>query len=200
VLSLNIHNLSCQRGYNQLFNDLSFQVNSGDILRITGTNGSGKTSLLKILAGLNAQEQGDITLGDHRVKSEQYQQEIFYLGHLSALSAELSSVENLEFLTGLNKSIDQKLLIEALDHIGLKGYEDEYCAKLSAGQKRRVILAGLFVSNAKVWLLDEPFTALDPQGVAIVEEHISKHCEQGGICLFTTHQDSVLPNQKMLAL
>lgn len=198
--SLNIHNLSCQRGYNQLFSGLSFKVNAGDILRIAGTNGSGKTSLLKILAGLNVAEEGSITLDQHLVKSDEYQTEVFYLGHLSALSAELSCIENLEFLTGLNKSIDQQLLVQALEQVGLKGYEDEYCAKLSAGQKRRVILAGLFISSAKIWLLDEPFTALDPQGVKIVEDRISKHCAQGGLCLFTTHQDSALPNQKVLAL
>jgi heme exporter protein A len=200
VSSLNVNNLNCQRGYNQLFSDLSFKVHSGDVLRITGTNGSGKTSLLKILAGLNAPEEGDITLDNHSVKSDKYQSEVFYLGHLSALSAELTSIENLEFLTGLNKSIDQHLLVEALEQVDLKGYEDEHCAKLSAGQKRRVILAGLFVSNAKIWLLDEPFTALDPHGVKIVEERISKHCAQGGLCLFTTHQDSALPDQKVLAL
>ena len=198
--SLNVNNLNCQRGYNQLFSELSFEVHSGDILRITGTNGSGKTSLLNILAGLNAPEDGVITLDKHSVKSDKYQSEVFYLGHLSALSAELTSIENLEFLTGLNKSIDQHLLVEALEQVGLKGYEDEHCAKLSAGQKRRVILAGLFVSNAKIWLLDEPFTALDPHGVKIVEERISKHCAQGGLCLFTTHQDSALPDQKVLAL
>ena len=198
--SLNVNNLSCQRGYNQLFSELSFEVNSGDVLRITGTNGSGKTSLLKILAGLNAAEEGKITLDNHPVKSDEYQSEVFYLGHLSALSAELSSIENLEFLTGLNQSIDQQRLIEALNKVGLEGYENEHCGKLSAGQKRRVILAGLFVSNVKIWLLDEPFTALDPQGVKIVEECISKHCAQGGLCLFTTHQDSALLDQKVLAL
>ena len=198
--SLNVNNLSCQRGYNQLFSELSFEVNSGDVLRITGTNGSGKTSLLKILAGLNAAEEGKITLDNHPVKSDEYQSEVFYLGHLSALSAELSSIENLEFLTGLNQPIDQQRLIEALNKVGLEGYENEHCGKLSAGQKRRVILAGLFVSNVKIWLLDEPFTALDPQGVKIVEECISKHCAQGGLCLFTTHQDSALLDQKVLAL
>jgi len=197
---LKVTNLSCQRGYNQLFSNLNFNVNTGDILRITGTNGSGKTSLLKILAGLNAPEEGETTFNNHSVKSDEYQNEVFYLGHLSAISAELTCIENLKFLTGLNKSIDQHLLIESLDQVGLKGYEDEYCAKLSAGQKRRVILAGLFVSNAKIWLLDEPFTALDPHGVKIVEDRISKHCAQGGFCLFTTHQDSALPNQKVLAL
>ncbi len=197
---LKITELSCQRGYNQLFSGLSFNVNAGDILRITGTNGSGKTSLLKILAGLNTQEQGSISLNKNKVKSEQYQEEVFYLGHLSALSSELSSIENLKFLTSLSKTINSQTLSQALNDVGLKGYEDEYCAKLSAGQKRRVILAGLFVSDAKLWLLDEPFTALDPKGVEIVEQRIKKHSEQGGICIFTTHQDSVLENQRVLAL
>ncbi len=197
---LKVDNLSCQKGYNLLFSNLSFKVNSGDILRITGTNGSGKTSLLKILAGLDVQGQGNVFLDNHALKSEAYQQEIFYLGHLSALSEELSTLENLEFLTELNKSTKQIQLTKALSNIGLKGYENEYCDKLSAGQKRRVILAGLFISNAKIWLLDEPFTALDTDGVTIIESRITKHCKQGGLCLFTTHQNSDLLNQKVLAL
>ena len=198
--SLIIKNLSCQRGYNQLFKNLSFQVNSGDILRITGTNGSGKTSLLKILAGLSTQESGDIYLDNFYVRSQAYQNQIFYLGHLSALSAELTSIENLEFLTQLQGDVNQQQLFQALEKVGLKGYEEELCAKLSAGQKRRVILAGLMLSQASIWLLDEPFTALDPQGVKIVEGWIQQHCQQGGICLFTTHQDSTLEDQKVLAL
>ena len=198
--SLIVKNLSCQRGYNQLFKNLSFQVNGGDILRITGTNGSGKTSLLKILAGLSMQESGDIYLDKLCVRSQAYQNQIFYLGHLSALSAELTSIENLEFLTQLQGDVNQQQLFQALEQVGLKGYEDEYCAKLSAGQKRRVILAGLMLSQASIWLLDEPFTALDPHGVKIVETWIQQHCQQGGMCLFTTHQDSALENQKVLAL
>ncbi|MDB3869482.1 cytochrome c biogenesis heme-transporting ATPase CcmA [Candidatus Thioglobus sp.] len=198
--SLVVNNLECQRGYSQIFYNLSFQVNAKEVLRITGTNGSGKTSLLKILAGINIQEQGDVKLDEHPVKSDEYQQEIFYLGHQAALSAELTSLENLEFLSALNHPIDQSLLIKALDDVGLKGYADETCANLSAGQKRRVILASLFISKAKVWLLDEPFTALDPKGVEIVENIISQHCENGGLCLFTTHQDSALPNQRVISL
>ncbi len=131
---LKITNLSCQRGYNQLFSNLSFSVDAGDILRISGTNGSGKTSLLKILAGLNVAEEGKITFKQHSVKSAEYQQEIFYLGHLSALSSELSTIENLEFLARLNQCNNRIPLTQALEGIGLKGYEDEYCAKLSAGQ------------------------------------------------------------------
>ncbi len=198
--ALIVNNLECQRGYNQLFSNLSFQVNSGEVLRITGANGSGKTSLLKILAGVNALEQGEINWNQYSVKTDEYQQEIFYLGHQAALSGELSSLENLEYLSTLNKTAEQQQLVQALVKVGLKGYEDEYCANLSAGQKRRVILAGLFVSKAKIWLLDEPFTALDPAGVKIVESRIEQHCNHGGLCLFTTHQDSALANQRILAL
>ncbi|WXT99701.1 MAG: Cytochrome c biogenesis ATP-binding export protein CcmA [Catillopecten margaritatus gill symbiont] len=199
--SLKLTNLSCQRGYNLLFSDVSLTINSGDILRITGTNGSGKTSLLKILAGLNVQEQGTIFLDDNAIKSEAYRCAVFYLGHLPALSNELTCLENLNFLTALNQqSVTEKALISALEKVGLSGYENEICTKLSAGQKRRVALAGLALSQAKVWLLDEPFTALDPQGVRMVEAHIEQHCQQGGMCLFTTHQDSALKNQRMFAL
>jgi heme exporter protein A len=195
-----VTDLCCQRGYNQLFSDLSFEVSSTNILRITGTNGSGKTSLLKILAGLNTSEHGTVSLNEFDVNSNEYQQQIFYLGHSQALSSELSVIENLEFLLSLNKPIDKERLNVAIDRIGLKGYRDEYCSKLSAGQKRRVILAGLFISSAKVWLLDEPFTALDGDGIKIVENIIQKHCDDGGMCLFTTHQDSSLSGQKVLAL
>ncbi len=199
--SLTLNNISCQRGYNLLFSDVSLTLNAGDILRITGTNGSGKTSLLKILAGLNAQEQGTIHLDADEVKSEAYRRAVFYLGHLPALSSELTCIENLKFLTALNQSIMAEIaLINALEKVGLSGYENEICAKLSAGQKRRVALASLVLSEAKVWLLDEPFTALDPQGVKMVESCIEAHCEQGGICLFTTHQDSALKNQKVFSL
>lgn len=198
---LTLNNISCQRGYNLLFSDISLTLNSGDILRITGTNGSGKTSFLKILAGLNVQDQGTIHLDNDTVKSEAYHNAVFYLGHLPALSSELTCLENLKFLTSLNQAtIKEQALINALEQVALSGYEDEVCARLSAGQKRRVALAGLVLSKAKVWLLDEPFTTLDPQGVKMVERHIKQHCQQGGMCLFTTHQDSSLENQKVLAL
>ncbi len=195
-----VKDLCCQRGYNQLFSGLSFEADSSNILRITGTNGSGKTSLLKILAGLNAPEHGIVAFEEFNVNSYEYQKQIFYLGHSQALSSELSVVENLEFLMCLNENINKQLLENAINNIGLNGYKDEYCSKLSAGQKRRVILAGLFISKAKLWLLDEPFTALDSHGIKIVENLIQKHSESGGICIYTTHQDSAFENQKVLAL
>lgn len=200
---LKVQNLSCQRGYNLLFDEISLKLSSGELLRITGTNGSGKTSLLKILAGLILPETGHISLNDESCKSDKYQQQILYLGHLSMLSGELSSLENLEYLFGLNqtaKTAQTTMLTDVLSQIGLKGFENEPASKLSAGQKRRVILAQLLLSKAKVWLLDEPFTALDLEGISTVESCIKRHCNAGGICLFTTHQNAALKPQKTLAL
>ena len=99
---LSVNNLSCQRGYNLLFENLSFELNSGEVLRISGQNGSGKTSLLKIIAGLNTPELGSIEFDQNQSNSEKYQIETLYLGHYAALSSELSCIENLEYLTNLN--------------------------------------------------------------------------------------------------
>lgn len=192
---LNVESLSCQRGYNLLFENLSFQVKSGSILRIIGTNGCGKTSLLKILAGLSFPEKGTVTLDENSVKSEKYQQNIFYLGHLSTISTQMTSLENLAFLSGLNLTKQKEELSKCLDDIGLKNYQNELCGKLSAGQKRLVVLASLLTSTAKLWLLDEPFTALDTTGIKLVEAAISQHCQQRRICVFTSHQDSSLPEE-----
>ncbi len=204
---LSVKKISCQRGYCTLFSQLSFEVVAGQLLRIAGTNGSGKTSLLKIIAGLNDSESGTISFKNDCVKSDEYQAQVLYLGHLSALRSELSAYENLAFLTQLNapitrenNPITRENLTAALAEMGLKDYENERCAQLSAGQKRRVILATLIFSNAPIWLLDEPFTALDPLGVKTVEACIQTHCNRGGICLFTTHQTTRLSAHKTLTL
>jgi len=195
-----VNNLSCQRGYNELFDNLSFELSPGEILRISGANGSGKTSLLKILAGISSGESGNVTFNNNPAGSIAYQSDIFYLGHLPALSPELHCKENLDYLTQLNGNNTGQLVDDALANVGLKNYEYEYAANLSAGQKRRVVLATLFVTKAKIWLLDEPFTALDADGIKSLENQITKHCENGGLCILTTHQDSKLPNLRTLAL
>ncbi len=195
-----VNELSCQRGYNNLFNDLSFSLTAGEILRISGTNGSGKTSLLKILAGLSGAEYGNVSYNQNQVRSSEYQKDIFYLGHLPALSPELCCRENLSYLSHLQGDNANDHIRDALIAIGLKGYEYEYAANLSAGQKRRVVLASLFINKAPVWLLDEPFTALDSNGIAILEKQINKHSNNGGICILTTHQDCNLSDMRSLSL
>ena len=194
-----VSDLTCQRGYNELFSNLSFELNSGEILKISGANGSGKTSLLKIIAGLNSAESGRLSINNNKVGSYEYQSDIFYLGHLPALSPELHCKENLDYLTQLNTSSNQAL-DEALTNVGLKNFEYEYAANLSAGQKRRVVLSALFITQSKVWLLDEPFTALDTDGINVIETQITKHCDDGGICILTTHQECNLPKLRTLTL
>jgi heme exporter protein A len=195
-----VNKISCQRGYNNLFSELSFSLTSGDILKISGANGSGKTSLLKILAGLSSAECGSVSYNQNKAGSSKYQQDSFYLGHLPALSPELRCQENLSFLSQLQGDDVTDKVKDALIDMGLKGYENEYAANLSAGQKRRVVLASLLINQAPIWLLDEPFTALDSDGVVILEEQINKHSNGGGLCVLTTHQECNLPNMQILSL
>ncbi|MBT5979419.1 MAG: cytochrome c biogenesis heme-transporting ATPase CcmA [Gammaproteobacteria bacterium] len=197
---LSVNKLSCQRGYNLLFENLSFELNSGEVLRISGQNGSGKTSLLKIIAGLNTPELGSIEFDQNQSNSETYQIETLYLGHYAALSSELSCIENLEYLTNLNTEILSPNFHDALKEIGLENYEHEPAGNLSAGQKRRIALSLLFISQSKLWLLDEPFTALDSDGIKIIENQIEKHCANGGLCILTTHQDCNIKSLKEISL
>ena len=197
---LSVNNLSCQRGYNLLFENLSFELNSGEVLRISGQNGSGKTSLLKIIAGLNTPELGSIEFDQNQSNSEKYQIETLYLGHYAALSSELSCIENLEYLTNLNTEILSPNFHDALKEVGLKNYGHEPAGNLSAGQKRRVALSLLFISQSRVWLLDEPFTALDSDGIKIIENQIEKHCANGGLFILTTHQDCNIKSLKEISL
>jgi heme exporter protein A len=197
---LSVNNLSCQRGYNLLFENLSFELNSGEVLRISGQNGSGKTSLLKIIAGLNTPELGSIVFDKSKLNSEKFQLETLYLGHYAALSSELSCIENLEYLTNLSTEITFPNFHNALKEVGLNNYEHELAGNLSAGQKRRIALSLLFISQSKVWLLDEPFTALDSDGIKIIENQIERHCSNGGLCILTTHQDCNIKNLKEISL
>jgi len=195
-----VNDLSCQRGYNELFSNLSFELSPGEILRISGANGSGKTSLLRIIAGISSGESGNVNFKNNPAGSIAYQSDIFYLGHLPALSPELHCKENLDYLTQLNGINTDQLIDDALANVGLINYKHEYAANLSAGQKRRVVLAALFVTQSRIWLLDEPFTAIDADGIKSLENQITKHCENGGFCILTTHQDSKLPNLRTLEL
>ena len=124
----------------------------------------------------------------------------FYLGHLNALSPELSCIENLNFLLELGTENFNSSYVDALSMVGLNNYENELVANLSAGQKRRVALAALFITPSKLWLLDEPFTSLDSKGIEIVENQIKKHRDSGGLCILTTHQVCSIKNLRELNL
>ena len=195
-----VNNLSCQRGYKLLFENLSFELNSGEVLKVSGPNGSGKTSLMKILAGLSSFETGSIDYDDTKINSERYNLDFLYLGHLAALSPELSCLENLKYTMRLgNDNLDLDFS-DALEKVGLKKFENELVGKLSAGQKKRIALSLLFITQSKVWLLDEPFSALDSQAIKIIESRIEEHCNSGGLCILTTHQDCNIENIKEISL
>ena len=199
---LSVNKLSCQRGYNLLFENLSFELNSGEVLRISGQNGSGKTSLLKIIAGLNTPELGSIEFDQNQSNRETYQIETLYLGHYAALSSELSCIENLEYLTNLNTEILSPNFHGALKAVGLKNYEHEPAGNLSAGQKRRIALSLLFISQSKLWLLDEPLVGLDAAGMEVLGMLLCEYLNQGGMLVFTSHQPLpfTLPNLQVLCL
>lgn len=195
-----VNNLSCQRGYKLLYENLSFELNSGEVLKVSGPNGSGKTSLMKILAGLSSFETGSIDYDDTKINSERYNLDFLYLGHLAALSPELSCLENLKYTMRLgNDNLDLDFS-DALKKVGLEKFENELVGKLSAGQKKRIALSLLFITQSKVWLLDEPFSALDSKAIKIIETKVEDHCNSGGICILTTHQECNIKNMKEISL
>ena len=195
-----VNNLSCQRGYKLLFENLSFELNSGEVLKVSGPNGSGKTSLMKILAGLSSFETGSIDYDDTKINSQRYNLDFLYLGHLAALSPELSCLENLKYTMRLgNDNLDLDFS-DALKKVGLEKFENELVGKLSAGQKKRIALSLLFITQSKVWLLDEPFSALDSKAIKIIETRVEDHCNSGGICILTTHQECNIKNLKEISL
>ena len=197
---LKVNNLSCQKGYNLLFENLSFEINSGEVLKVSGPNGSGKTSLLRIIAGLSSFESGSIDYNNHKLNSENYKLDLLYLGHLAALSPELSCIENLKYSSLLGSSSSELDLSIALSKVGLEKYENDFVGTLSAGQNKRVALSLLFITQSKVWLLDEPFSALDSKAIKIFEKTIEDHCSHGGICILTTHQECNIKNLKEISL
>lgn len=188
---LEVVNLSCIREDTVLFSDLSFTVSAGEIIQIEGPNGVGKTSLLRLLAGLSSPADGHIlwqhtdTLEDR----ESYHQDLLYLGHLPGVKAELTAFENLFFYHAMHAPVAKDKIWEALAQVGLAGYEDQLACHLSAGQQRRIALARLWLSEQKLWILDEPFTAIDKSGVKVLENLFLAHADKGGSVVLTTHQD-----------
>jgi heme exporter protein A len=183
--------LECQRGDNLLFAGLDFEVRAGQLMQIEGANGSGKTSLLRILAGLSRASEGEVRWRGVDILSQRsaYFAEMAYLGHALGVKADLSPLENLKIalaLTGL--PFDEDAAFEALARTGLQGKEELPARALSAGQKQRVALARLLVCPATLWIMDEPFTALDVSGIALVRELLEAHLERGGMAILTSHQ------------
>ncbi len=179
--------LSFARNEQTVFGPLDFAVDAGEALLVRGDNGAGKTTLLRVLAGLLRAERGDIEIDGHRPGHRDRSRAIAYLGHLPALKADLSALENLRFLCGLHGKRPRQTLEGAMGIVGLAGYEDALARQLSAGQKKRLSLARLWLSPAPLWLLDEPYANLDLEGIHLVNRMISAHLREGGAALVTTH-------------
>ena len=192
---LSIQSLSCERGYRTLFSDLSFTIGTGEALRIAGPNGSGKSTLLKVIAGISSDYSGKLFWKDEEIRtcSESYHSQMCFLGHSKAVKSSLTATENLAWFQGLYPCKSSVTINDALKQVGLAAYGDTLCGQLSAGQQQRVALARLIMSAASLWILDEPFTAIDKQGVAEFETLIGHFVEQGGAVMITTHHNLQLP-------
>ncbi|EOA0953452.1 cytochrome c biogenesis heme-transporting ATPase CcmA [Escherichia coli] len=184
---LEARELLCERDERTLFSGLSFTLNAGEWVQITGSNGAGKTTLLRLLTGLSRPDAGEVLWQGqplHQVR-DSYHQNLLWIGHQPGIKTRLTALENLHFY---HRDGDTAQCLEALAQAGLAGFEDIPVNQLSAGQQRRVALARLWLTRATLWILDEPFTAIDVNGVDRLTQRMAQHTELGGIVILTTHQ------------
>jgi heme exporter protein A len=188
---LTASNLSCTRGDRSLFTGVEVALQPGQWLHVRGANGSGKTSLLRLLAGLSQPALGEIRWDGKAVAedAEAFRTDLLFLGHHAAVKEDLTALENLQLASELDGAeLPRAEAIEALRRFGLQGREDLPVRVLSAGQKRRVLLARLVTRKARLWILDEPFTALDTRAVQLLATLIGEHVGGGGMAVVTSHQ------------
>ncbi|OMG53147.1 heme ABC transporter ATP-binding protein CcmA [Azonexus hydrophilus] len=193
---LEADNLECVRGERRLFAGLGFKLAAGELIYLQGRNGAGKTSLLRMLIGLLPPENGEIRWQGRPIRSQndEFHADLCYLGHLNAIKEELTPLENLLAAARLaGETLSEDDAIDALEQVGLAGREDLACKYLSQGQKRRVALARLVVDRRPLWILDEPFVALDVAAVDWLAGIISGHLQRGGMAVMTTHQPVAIP-------
>lgn len=187
--------LTVNYDYEPIFSDISFMLMPGDALQVCGQNGAGKTTLLKAVMGLKSLESGQVTWHNLPTKDciDIFHNEVVYLGHLPAIKLDFTPSENMHFISQLKSQPYLYPVTEVLSIIGLAGYEEVPCRYLSAGQKRRVALTQLFLANIKLWILDEPFTALDKEAVSWLTDVFKRFVtEREGALMVTSHQPLAL--------
>lgn len=187
---LTAQGLSCRRGDRLLFDELEFDLYPGELLQVTGPNGCGKTTLLRILCGLRQPDSGKVCWRGEDIAEhdETFQQELSLVGHRPGIKDDLTPAENLRVAGALGAQSTGVEIEAALSRVGLLVHAFDACGQLSSGQRRRTGLARLLLTPTRLWVLDEPLTGLDVQGQALVESLLVEHAEQGGACVFTTHQ------------
>ena len=201
--SLRANALTCVRGERTLFTGLNLEVSAGEWLHVRGENGIGKTSLLRLLSGLTKPAAGEILWNEQLISADpsEYHRNLLFLGHRDSLKEDLSALENLSIATALDGiTVSEEEILLALHRFGLRGREDLPVNCLSAGQKRRVLLARLLLRQAKLWILDEPFNALDVRAVEMLSELILEHIASGGMAIMTSHQEIPMPNGRVVQL
>lgn len=186
--------LRCVRGDRELFSGLSFEMRPGDILHISGANGSGKTSLLRILAGLHDPEGGDVLWGGYSIRQARapFLRNLQYVGHLGGIKTELSPLENMRCFAALALQPAQVVTESIIERLGLAGFEHEPAYRLSSGQRRRIALSRLMLNPARLWILDEPFTALDARGCELLVQMVDAQLQGGGMVAFASHSHTDL--------
>jgi heme exporter protein A len=192
--ALHIRELSFERDNHFLFENISALVESGEVLQVQGANGSGKSTLLRILAGFIAVEN-DIVLWNQQCVTrhrDEYQQQLHYIGHQSGIRPHLTVRENLQLYQALHNSQHPELIRHALEKVGLITQAETLALQLSAGQRRRLALARLLLMKQRLWILDEPLTALDKEGHTLLHDLLEKHLTEGGIAVIAAHHDFLM--------
>lgn len=198
---LSARGLSCRRAERLLFNDLSLSLETGTLLQVVGPNGSGKTTLLRLLCGLRTPDTGEVLWNGRGLDTHNagFYSSLAYVGHYAGIKDELTPIENLETAAALGGGSAGRVL-PAIKALALEQVALQRCRRLSAGQRRRVALARLLVSPARLWILDEPLTGLDSAGQALAADLLVAHAERGGLAVFTSHQAFGLQYRSLASL
>ncbi|KAF3981097.1 MAG: cytochrome c biogenesis heme-transporting ATPase CcmA [Methylococcales symbiont of Hymedesmia sp. n. MRB-2018] len=193
---LEVKNLSCIRDDRVLFKGLNFCIRNGQVLLLEGKNGSGKTSLLRIICGFRVQDEGELRWCNTALKDSEYFAQMAYVGHLDGVKKELTVIENLKMSLALSQA-GRYSITQALKKVKLAAYDNSLVQSLSAGQKRRLSLARLLITKKSLWVLDEPFTSIDKEGIKLIESLMHEHIAQGGMIILTSHHDLNLTETKV---